>query len=84
MTVGQELDGIDYGTGSCRVYQPSGNKPKVLQIILSPAGSKNEVEWEISQGARRLPEIVPGAVGYYGQNGSADNTQAAAMLVHGL
>lgn len=83
MTVGEKFDGIDYGTGSCRVYQSSGNKPKALQIILSPAGSENEVEWEISQGARRLPEIVPGSVGYYGQNGSADNTQAAAMLVHG-
>jgi hypothetical protein len=84
LTVGQELDGKAYGTGSCFVYQPTGNKPKVLQISLSPAGSEEEAEWEISQGARRLPDIVPGAIGYYGQDGSADNTQAAAILVHGL
>jgi hypothetical protein len=83
MTVGQELDGLDYGTGSCRVYRPNGDKLKVLQISLSPAGSKSVVDWEISQGAQRLPEIVPDAVGYYGKNGSADNTQAAAILVHG-
>ncbi|MFI6707977.1 hypothetical protein ACIBF7_16210 [Nonomuraea sp. NPDC050478] len=83
LTVGRELDGLDYGTGSCRVYEPTGNKPKVLQITLSPAGSESEVAWEVSHGARRLPEIVPGAIGSYGQNGSADEAQAAAMLVHG-
>ncbi|MFC4012642.1 hypothetical protein ACFOY2_35795 [Nonomuraea purpurea] len=83
MTVGKELDGKNYGTGSCHVYQPNGNKPKVLQISLSPAGSAQEVEWEIGQGAQKLPEIVPGAVGFYSQDGSADNTQAAAMLVRG-
>ncbi|MEV4217565.1 hypothetical protein [Nonomuraea sp. NPDC049725] len=83
MTVGQQIDKLDYGTGSCRVYQPTGNKPKVLQITLSPAGSEHEVEWEISQGARRLPEIVPGGIGSYGQNGPADDARAAAMLVHG-
>ncbi|MEU4579764.1 hypothetical protein [Nonomuraea sp. NPDC023979] len=83
MAVGKMVDGLEYGTGSCRAYQPSGNKSKVLQIILSPAGGEREVDWEISQGARRLPEIVSGAVGYYSQNGSAGNTQAAAMLVHG-
>lgn len=81
MTVGKELDGKAYGSGACFIYQPTGKKPKVLQISLSPAGSEKEVEWEISQGARRLPEIVPGAVGYYG---SADDSQAAAILVHGL
>ncbi|GAA4506956.1 MULTISPECIES: hypothetical protein [Nonomuraea] len=84
MTVGEKLDGVKYGTGSCRVYQPTGDKLKVLQISLSPAGGEQAVEWEISQGSQRLPEIVPGAVGYYGQNGSADNTQAAAILVHGF
>ncbi|MDA0633082.1 hypothetical protein OUY22_06585 [Nonomuraea sp. MCN248] len=84
MTVGKELDGKDYGSGACFIYQSTGNKPKVLQISLSPAGSEKEVEWEVSQGARRLPEIVPGAVGYYGGDDSADDTQAAAVLVHGL
>ncbi|MER6950429.1 hypothetical protein ABT294_41060 [Nonomuraea sp. NPDC000554] len=72
-----------WGSGGCFVYQPTGNKPKVLDVTLSPGGSEKEAEFQISQGARRLPEIVPGAVGYYGQNGSADNTQAAATLVRG-
>ncbi|TMR22649.1 hypothetical protein ETD86_10990 [Nonomuraea turkmeniaca] len=84
LTVGKELDGKNYGTGGCWIYQPTGNKSKVLQISLSPAGSKQEVEWEISQGAKPLPEIIPGAIGHYSQDGSADNAQASAVLVHGL
>jgi hypothetical protein len=83
LTAGQELDGKDYGTGSCLVYQPTGDKLKVLQISLSPAGSKEEVEWEIAQGAKPLPEIIPGAVGHYGRIDGADAPQAAAILVHG-
>ncbi|WP_146615692.1 hypothetical protein [Nonomuraea aridisoli] len=84
LTVGQELDGNNYGTGGCWVYDSAGNKPKVLQISLSPGGSKEQVETEISQGAKPLPEIVPGAIGNYGQDSSADDTQASAVLVHGL
>ncbi|MGW4411769.1 hypothetical protein ACWEJ6_47655 [Nonomuraea sp. NPDC004702] len=84
MTVGKRLDGKNYGMGGCYVYEPTGNKPKVLQVSLSPAGSKEEVEAEVKQGARRLPEIVPGAVGYYGQVGTGDDPHAAAILVHGL
>ncbi|MFI9593619.1 hypothetical protein [Nonomuraea sp. NPDC052265] len=84
MTVGKRLDGKNYGTGGCYVYEPTENKPKVLQVSLSPAGSKEEVEAEVNQGARRLPEIVPGAVGYYGQDSTADDPHAAAILVHGL
>ncbi|MEV4572790.1 hypothetical protein AB0K16_05980 [Nonomuraea jabiensis] len=74
-------DGL--GSGGCFVYQPNGNKLKVLDITLSPGGSQKEAEFQISQGARRLPKIVPGAIGYYGQDGSAGNTQAAATLVRG-
>ncbi|MEO3890918.1 hypothetical protein [Nonomuraea sp. B5E05] len=71
------------GSGGCFVYQSTGKKPKVLDVTLSPAGSKEEVEYRIREGAKRLPDIVPGAVGFYFQDGSADNTQAAAILVHG-
>jgi hypothetical protein len=74
----------DPGSGGCFVYQSTENKPKVLDITLSPAGSQEDVELQIRQGARRLPDIVPGAVGYYGQDGSAGDTQAAAVLVRGL
>lgn len=71
------------GSGGCFVYQPDGNKPKVLDVTLSAGGSEKDVESQIGQGARRLPEIVPGGVGYYGQDGSAGSTQAAAVLVRG-
>ncbi|MEU6715356.1 hypothetical protein ABZ897_28160 [Nonomuraea sp. NPDC046802] len=70
-------------SGGCFVYQSTGSKPKVLDVTLAPGGSEKEVESQIGQGARRLPEILPGAVGYYGQDGSAGNTQAAATLVRG-
>ncbi|MFC7589703.1 hypothetical protein ACFQYP_42955 [Nonomuraea antimicrobica] len=73
----------DGGSGGCFVYQPTGNKLKVLDVTLSPGGSQKEAEFQISQGAQRLPEIVPGSVGYYGQDSSAGNTQAAATLVRG-
>ncbi|MFI6743709.1 hypothetical protein ACIBI9_63505 [Nonomuraea sp. NPDC050451] len=69
-------------SGGCFIYQSDG--PKVLDVTLSPDGSKEEVEWVISKGAKPLPEIVPGSIGHYGQDGSADNTQASATLVHGL
>jgi hypothetical protein len=84
MAAGEESDGKDYGTGSCRVYQPTGSKTKVLQISLSPAGSEKEVEFEISQGVHRLPEIVPGGIGYYDQIGDAGDAHATAVLAHGL
>ncbi|MGW0479411.1 hypothetical protein [Nonomuraea sp. NPDC003214] len=82
MAAGEESDGQKYGTGSCRVYGPTGKK--VLQISLYPAGSEKEVELTISQGIARLPEIIPGAVGYYDQIGEAGDAHASAVLVHGL
>ncbi|MEO3803496.1 hypothetical protein [Nonomuraea sp. B1E8] len=82
MAAGKESDGQDYGTGSCRVYRPTGKK--VLQISLYPAGSEKEVEFTISQGVARLPEVVPGAVGYYDQIGDVSDAHATAVLVHGL
>ncbi|MEV0348632.1 hypothetical protein AB0H88_22885 [Nonomuraea sp. NPDC050680] len=75
--------GKDWGSGGCFVYLPTGDKLKALDITLSPDGSKEEVDFEISHGAKRLPDIIPGAVGYYGQGGSTNNAQAAAVLVRG-
>lgn len=83
ITAGQELGSENWGSGGCFVYEPTGNKSKVLNVTLSPAGSEEEVEYRIRKGAARLPDIVPDAVGFYFQDGSADNTQAAAVLVHG-
>ncbi|WP_345575370.1 hypothetical protein [Nonomuraea rosea] len=83
MTVGAEMNGKPWGSGGCFAYRPTGDKPKVLEVTLSPDGTKDEVEYRIRKGAARLPEIVPGANGFYFQDGSAGNTQAAAVLVHG-
>lgn len=84
LSTGKELDGKNYGTGGCWIYDSAGSKPKVLQISLSPGKSREEVENEISQGADPLPEIIPGAIGNYGRDSSSGNTQASAVLVSGL
>ncbi|MER7505941.1 hypothetical protein AB0L05_34695 [Nonomuraea pusilla] len=76
------LEGAEkLGIGGCFAYQPTGDKAKVLNVSLSPGGSKEEAEHRIRTGAKRLPDIVPGAVGYLVQDGSADNTHAAAVLI---
>ncbi|MGW4413042.1 hypothetical protein ACWEJ6_54475 [Nonomuraea sp. NPDC004702] len=71
----------DLGVGGCFAYQATGDKAKVLNVTLSPGGSKMEAEYRIRDGAKRLPDLVPGAVGYLVQDGSAYNTHAAAVLV---
>ncbi|WP_157251331.1 hypothetical protein [Nonomuraea typhae] len=73
----------EWGSGGCFIYSPIGNKPKVLDVTLSPAGSKEEVEDQIRTGATRLPDIVPGGVGFYFQGRSPGTARAAAMLVRG-
>ncbi|MEU6786956.1 hypothetical protein ABZ912_47865 [Nonomuraea angiospora] len=83
MTAGENMGSSKWGSGGCFVYRPTGDKSKVLDVSLSPDGTEEEVAYRIRNGASRLPEVVPGAVGFYFQDGSADNTQAAAVLVHG-
>ncbi|WP_378785321.1 hypothetical protein ACFMQL_09850 [Nonomuraea fastidiosa] len=68
-------------TGGCYVYRPTGDKTKVLQISLAPADSTDEVQQEIDQGATPLPDIVPGATGYYGTVGDGNSGKAIAVLV---
>ncbi|MEV5329777.1 hypothetical protein AB0K67_37105 [Nonomuraea sp. NPDC052634] len=81
LTAGQEVDGKTYATGGCYVYRPTGDKTKVLQISLAPADSTDEVQQEIDQGATPLPDIVPGATGYYGTVGDGNSGKAIAVLV---
>ncbi|TDC07678.1 hypothetical protein E1267_12705 [Nonomuraea longispora] len=83
MTAGEDLGSEKWGSGGCFVYEPTGEKPKVLDVSLSPDGTEEEVAYRIRKGAARLPEIVPGSIGFTFQDGSAGNTQAAAVLVHG-
>ncbi|GAA0943855.1 hypothetical protein [Nonomuraea longicatena] len=76
-----DLTSGNWGSGNCFAYQRTGSRPRVLDVNLSPAGSKQEVEYRIQRGAKRLPDMVPGAAGFYFQDGSADNTQAIAVLM---
>lgn len=71
------------GDGSCRVYRPDGDRPRVLQIRLTPVGQRELVEEYLSDGAYPLPEIVPGAVGAYYPSPSSRNNAAFAVLVRG-
>jgi len=74
-------DGV--GTGGCAVYQPTGEKKKLLDIDLTPAGGEDWVKAQIKAGDKPLPEIVPGGIGFYTQGGTVEKTQAGAVLVRG-
>ncbi|MFC0863350.1 hypothetical protein ACFHYQ_13710 [Sphaerimonospora cavernae] len=71
------------GDGSCVVYRPGGNRLKVLQIGLTPQGYSGGVEEQLHLGALPLPEIVPGATGYYFKDPNSTNNAAHALLVWG-
>jgi hypothetical protein len=70
------------GAGSCAAYRRDGERLKVLQIGLTPGGYPEEVEEQL-KGASPLPEIVPGAIGYYFKNANSKNNTASAALVRG-
>ncbi|WP_327046012.1 hypothetical protein OG320_30790 [Microbispora sp. NBC_01189] len=53
------------GDGNCAVYQRSGDRLKVLQVILVPMGTEERVRDQLRNGAPPLPPIVPGAIGYF-------------------
>lgn len=71
------------GDGECAVYQRAGDRLKVLQVSLTPGGYSGEVEEQLEGGASPLPEVVPGAVGYYFRRASGENNAAFSMLVRG-
>jgi hypothetical protein len=72
-----------YRGGSCGVYQPSGEQWKALNIVLAPNGDPERVESEVRNGAKRLPQIVPGADGYYSSTSFGDHAGAVAVLIRG-
>ncbi|MEU8193993.1 hypothetical protein AB0C10_09455 [Microbispora amethystogenes] len=78
-----DLDRPDAGDGDCAVYQRGGDRVKVLQVLLVPMGTEDRVKDQLENGASPLPTIVPGAIGYYGDNSSAEQNSAHAMLVRG-
>lgn len=71
------------GDGDCAVYRRDGDRLKVLQIGLTPLGYSGGVEEQLQLGALPLPEIVPGAVGYYFKDPDSKNNAAYALLVRG-
>ncbi|MGW3351278.1 hypothetical protein ACWDA3_48955 [Nonomuraea rubra] len=71
------------GVGECAVYEPTGDKKKLLDVDLTPKGGKDWVEAQINAGDKPLPEIVPGGIGFYTQGGTIEKTQAGAVLVRG-
>ncbi|MBP2703602.1 hypothetical protein JOL79_07285 [Microbispora sp. RL4-1S] len=71
------------GDGGCAVYEREGGHRKFLQIELTPGGSVGEIQERLAQGASSLPEIVPGAIGYYFKDRYSKSNSAYAMLVQG-
>ncbi|MEV7806751.1 hypothetical protein AB0O28_27765 [Microbispora sp. NPDC088329] len=78
-----DLDRPDAGDGDCAIYQRGGDRLKVLQILLVPLSSEDRVKDQLQNGASPLPAIIPGAIGYYGENSSTDDNSAHAMLARG-
>ncbi|MEV0378595.1 hypothetical protein [Nonomuraea sp. NPDC050643] len=71
------------GDGSCTAYEPDGERPKVLSILLDPTAPEGEVAWELRNGgAKPMPQIVPGAEGYYVPD-AHERTGVTAVLVRG-
>jgi hypothetical protein len=71
------------GDGSCAVYQPDGDRWKVLLVDLTPGAYRGEIDERLRNGALPLPEIVPGAIGAYFKVASGENNAALAVLVRG-
>ncbi|MET8382719.1 hypothetical protein ABZV14_06910 [Streptosporangium canum] len=71
------------GDGSCNVYQRDGDQWKVLHVGLTPGGYPGEIKEQLEDGASSLPEVVPGAIGFYFKDKNSKNNAAYAMLVRG-
>lgn len=72
-----------YRDGWCGVYQPTGNRWKVLDIELLSSADPKKVESEIRDGAKRLPQILSGGSGYYSPTKGRDHEGALAVLIRG-
>ncbi|MFF0573091.1 hypothetical protein [Streptosporangium saharense] len=75
------LEGVGYGT--CTVYRRDDDQLKILQVGLTAGGYSGKVEEQIKAGAPSLPEIVPGAAGYYFRDADSENNAAYALLSRG-
>ncbi|MEU9890224.1 hypothetical protein [Sphaerisporangium sp. NPDC051011] len=75
--------GSGIGAGTCTIYRSAGEESKVLLVDLAPGGYRELVEGQISAGASPLPEIVPGAIGYYFKPPDGKYNRANALLVRG-
>ncbi|GLW11939.1 hypothetical protein Misp01_70670 [Microtetraspora sp. NBRC 13810] len=72
------------GEGTCAAYRRDGEREKVLTVMLTPDGDDTIVREHLDdQGTLPLPEIVPGASGYYFASEYDDVVGAAALMVRG-
>jgi hypothetical protein len=71
----------DYREGWCGVYQPTGDQWKVLDIELLSNADSEKVESEVRDGAKRLPQILPDATGYYSSTRGRNHSGALAVLI---
>lgn len=69
------------GRGICAVYRSDGDRRRVMIISLTPSGTREIVEDNLKEGALPLPEIVPGAIGYYFAPRDSDKNDAYAHLI---
>ncbi len=71
------------GDGTCEIYRSAGERTRVLDISLAALEASRWVETQRSGGAKPLPEIVPGGVGYYITTRSEEGVGASAGLARG-
>ena len=85
LTEGQFILTSDSGWrgGVCGVYEPTGERWKALNIVLTSNGNPDQIESEVRNGAKRLPKILPDAAGYYAPTKFRDNAGALAVLIRG-
>ncbi|MFI6710091.1 hypothetical protein ACIBF7_26885 [Nonomuraea sp. NPDC050478] len=69
--------------GACIAYERTDERRAVLRIALDTGGVRGYVESLVRDGAgKRLPEIIPGAIGYYGSY-PGEEGHVGSMLVKG-
>lgn len=70
------------GHGTCAIYQPAGERARLLRVILDTGGLRGQVDEYLKDGGKPLPEIVPGGYGAYVQD-PGRRTRVGAILVRG-
>ncbi|WP_327588577.1 hypothetical protein OHA25_17205 [Nonomuraea sp. NBC_00507] len=70
------------GYGTCATYQPTGERARLLRVILDAGGVRGQVDEYLKDGGKLLPEIVPGGYGAYIKDPD-EESHVGAILVKG-